>query len=205
MTIRNWLRSLKGLSRRAQLRRGPLRSKNRRTSRAIPAEALEERALLAACLFVDWGDNFPGGTLSTTLGGLRDVADDPIDNSQDILGPELESTAGYNPATGLNIVRQTFSAADRAAMIATVVRAYRPLDIHVIDLAATSQLTPDGRVVAAATNMADVVNTLRTGPAGSKDAYVFVARFVADPGGPNQTHLRSIGWWHVTGEWTGHI
>ncbi|MFM8475698.1 MAG: beta strand repeat-containing protein, partial [Planctomycetaceae bacterium] len=185
MTIRNLLQSLRKLSTRPQFFRKPLRKKIRRAAQSIPAESLEDRALLAACLFVDWGDNFPGGTLSTTLAGLRDVYDN-ADDTQDILGPQLESDLGYNPGTSLNIVRQTFSAADRAAMMATVVRAYRPLDIYVIDLTSTPQPTPDGRIVTAATNMTDVVNTLRSGPPGSKDAYVFVSRFVADPGGPNE-------------------
>ncbi|MFM7057305.1 MAG: reprolysin-like metallopeptidase, partial [Planctomycetota bacterium] len=185
MTIRNLLRSLRTLTPRTQFLSRPLRKKVRRGMHSIPAESLENRVLLAATLFVDWGDNFPGGTLSTTLGGLRDVYND-ADDTQDILGPELESTAGYLPGTSLDIVRQTFSAADRAAMMATVVRAYLPLDVHVVDLTATLQTTPDGRSVAAASSMADVINTLRSGPAGSKDAYVFVGRFVADPGGPNQ-------------------
>jgi hypothetical protein len=141
--------------------------------------------LLTAYLFVDWGDNFPGGTLSTTLGDLYNVYNHP-DSNQDILGPKLTSTAGYADGTSLNIVRQMFTPEDRAAMMANVIRAYRPLDVQVIDLTTTSQTTPDGRSVTAAASMSDVIATLQAGPLESKDAYIFVAQFIADPGGPHE-------------------
>lgn len=97
-----------------------------------------------------------------------------------------DSTDVFNSTTTLNIVRQFFSTADRDAMMDNVIRAYLPLDVHVINLTSTPQATPDGRIVTAAASMGDVVNTLRGGPPASRDAYVFVARFVADPGGPNE-------------------
>ena len=193
MSLNLWLRKLQAFSRANQLRRRHKRPASTKSPRSVPAETLEERTLLAACLFVDWGDNFPAGTLTTTLGGLRDVADDPVDNTQDILGPQLEDATGFNSATTLNIVRQNFTSADRDAMMANVARAYLPLDVHVINLTSTPQLTPDGRTVTAASSMADVVTTLRGLPVASKDAYIFVARFVADPGGPNQKIYGPLG------------
>jgi hypothetical protein len=147
---------------------------------------LEQRQVLHALLFVDFGDNFPGGTLATTQGGLRDVADDATPNNR-VLGPTLNDNANnFNAGTALNIVAQTFTATERDQMMDIVRRAYLPLDIEVIELTATAQATSDGRNVAAATSMADVTNTLRAGAAGSRDAYIFVATFVVDPGGADQ-------------------
>src|SRR5262249_32542176 len=63
---------------------------------------------------------------------------------------------------------------------------YLPVDMTVVELTANVQTTLDGRNVTAAANMGDVTNTLRAGNAASRDAYVFVATFVVDPGGANQ-------------------
>jgi hypothetical protein len=163
------------------------RNQTGRIARRFLLERLEDRRVLAAVLFVDFGDNFPSGTLTTTQGAFRDVADDATPANR-ILGTTLVDGAnGFNAGTQLDIVAQTFSATDRAEMMAVVRRAYLPLDIEVIELTATPQTTGDGRNVAAATSMADVINTLRAGPAGSKDAYIFVATFNVDPGGANPT------------------
>ncbi|MEY3457521.1 MAG: hypothetical protein RL215_678, partial [Planctomycetota bacterium] len=184
MSLFQWMRKIQALSRSSRSRRPFNRPINNRTTRAIPAETLEERTLLTACLFVDWGDNFPGGILSTTLGGLRDVYDDPGSGANDILGPELTDLSGFNATTPLNIVSQTFTTADREAMMENVVRAYLPLDIQVINLTSTPQPAPGGRSVSAASSMSDVIATLQAGGTGYRDAYVFVARFVAAPGTP---------------------
>lgn len=169
-------------------------SRRRRNSRArfqselahSPYQILEDRHLLAANLFVDFGDNFPGGTLVTTQGGLRDIANAPAPNDR-ILGVNLRDSAnGFNAGTQLNIVAQTFTAIERARMMAVVERAFLPLDIDVVELTSTPQTTLDGRSVVAATSMADVVNTLRGGDTTWKDAYIFVGTFIVDPGGPNQ-------------------
>lgn len=147
---------------------------------------LELRQLLAAYLFVDFGDNFPGGTLATTQGAFRDVAGDPNPNNR-VLGTELLDAANnFNAGTALNIERRTFTSTERAQMMDVVRRDYRPLDVTVVELTATSQTTSDGRVVAGASSMADVVNTLRGGNALLRDVYVFVGRFTVDPGGPQQ-------------------
>ncbi|MCC7083779.1 MAG: hypothetical protein IT427_02090 [Pirellulales bacterium] len=166
------------------------RSENRRkaigSQRSLLIEALEDRRVLHALLFVDFGDNFPSGTLATTQGGFRDVANDPTPANR-VLGTTLtDSNNNFNAGTALNIVAQTFTTTERAQMMAVVRRDYLPLDIEVIELTASAQMTSDGRSVAAATSMADVVTTLRGGAAGSRDAYIFVATFIVDPGGANQ-------------------
>src|SRR5690348_14044869 len=112
----------------------------RGASRAV-TERMEQRVLLHATLFVDFGDNFPGGTLATTQGALRDVANDPTPSNR-ILGTTLlDGNNGFNAGTALNIVAQTFSATARAQMMSVVRRAYTPLDIDVIELTATAQMT----------------------------------------------------------------
>lgn len=176
-------------------------SRRRRNSRGrfqsdlahSPYQILEDRHLLAANLFVDFGDNFPGGTLVTTQGGLRDIANAPAPNDR-ILGVDLRDAAnGFNAGTQLNIVAQAFTAVERARMMAVVERAFLPLDIDVVELTSTAQTTLDGRSVTAATNMADVVNTLRGGDATWKDGYIFVGTFVVDPGGGNQQVFGNSG------------
>jgi hypothetical protein len=155
-------------------------------ARRLSLEPLEDRSMLAAIMFVDFGDNFAGGTLNTTQGAFRDVAGDPNPNNR-ILGTELLDNANnFNAGTQLNIVRQNFTTPTRAQMMDVIRRAYQPLDVTVVELTATPQLTSDGRNVAAAASMADVINTLRGGNAAFRDAYVFVGLFVVDPGGANQ-------------------
>ncbi len=148
-------------------------------------EPLEDRVMLSAVLFVDFGDNFPSGTLTTTQGAFRDVADD-ADNTKDILGSTLlDSADGFNTDTRLDIVAQTFSTTARDRMMAVVERAFESLDIEVVELTSGTTTTSDGRSVSAASSMNDVIDTLRGGDADSKDAYVFVATFIVDPLGDN--------------------
>lgn len=141
--------------------------------------------MLAANLFIDYGDNFPGGTLMTTQGAFRDIAGTSGGHNP-ILGTQLTQTNGFNATGGLNIVAQPYTPTERANALAVVTRAYAGLDVNVIELTGTNQTTPDGRIVQAASSMADVITTLRGGTATWKDAYVFVATFIADPGGTNQ-------------------
>ncbi|MEQ1859298.1 MAG: FG-GAP-like repeat-containing protein [Chthoniobacteraceae bacterium] len=148
-------------------------------------EALEGRIAPAAILFIDYGDLFPGGTLATTQGGFRDVADSAVPGDK-ILGTTLDSAVAFNAATPLNVVAQSFTADERAQMLDIVTRAYLPLDVEIVELTANAKTTSDGRTVRAATSMADVTATLRAGDPASKDAYVFVATFVVAPGSPNQ-------------------
>ncbi len=152
------------------------------THRPFAFQELEERVVFAY-LFVEFGDNFPGGTLSTTQGEFRDVANDPVPGNR-ILGTQLlDNVSAFNAATPLSIVRQTFTTTNRAEMMAVVRRAFLPLNVTVVELTATAQTTADGRNVAGAVSMTDVINTLRGGSPGSKDAYIFVATF--NVGGAN--------------------
>lgn len=192
MLITSWLRSLVVFTssrRRYSIRRiGEHHSHYRRDGSLKTAvmESLEDRTLLAAYLFVDFGDNFAEGTLTTTQGAFRDVAGDPTPANR-ILGTTLvDSADGFNAGTQLDIVAQTFSATDRAQMMAVVQRAFAPIDITVVELTGTAQSTADGRSVAGAASMTDVINTLRGGDPNSRDGYVFVATFIVDPGGENQ-------------------
>ncbi|MCA9118853.1 MAG: hypothetical protein KDB11_01650, partial [Planctomycetales bacterium] len=159
---------------------------------ALQMEALELRLLLTANLFIDYGDNFPGGILSTTQGAFRDIAN-TSGGDNPILGVELGDTTGFNAGVGLNIVAQSYTATDRAEALAIVQRAYAGLDINVIELTNVDQTTPDGRTVQGAANMNDVINTLRGGNASWKDAYIFVGTFIADPGGSNQKTYGGTG------------
>lgn len=101
---------------------------------------------------------------------------------------ETANTARIGPRldTPITATRPNFTAAERAQIRAVVTRAYRPLDLTVVELTPTVQNLADGRAVAAATSLNDVVNTLRGGNATFRDAYVIVANFVVSPGGPNQ-------------------
>ncbi len=160
--------------------------------RSLQMESLEERIVLAANLFIEYGDNFPGGTLSTTQGAFRDVANHA--NGPDrILGTPLPQSNGFTAGGGLDIVSQPYSVADRARALAVVQRAFAGLDVNIIELTGTNQTTPDGRVVQGASSMADVITTLRGGNATWKDAYIFVGTFIADPGGPNQVTYGGTG------------
>ncbi len=154
--------------------------------RSLHFESLEDRVLLAAFLFVDYGDNFPAGTLTTTQGAFRDVANDAVPANR-ILGTTLvDSADNFAAGKQLDIVAQVFTANERAQMLAVIQRAYLPLDLTVVELTASAQMTSDGRNVAGASSMADVINTLRAGNAAFRDAYVFVGTFIVDPGGATQ-------------------
>lgn len=166
-------------------RRQAFRQTQRMTSRKMELESLEDRMVLTSYLFIEYGDNFPSGTLSTTQGDFRDVADSAVP-AEKILGTPLADSSGFNAGTDLDIVAQTFTADERARMFDVVQRAYEAVDVTVVELTSSSQTLADGRTVSAAANMTDVIDNLRGGDAAAKDAYVFVATFIADPGGPNQ-------------------
>src|SRR5262245_27464604 len=182
MWLTSWLPNFNGSSRRAQKKAN--REKSRQTTK-LSLEPLEDR-LVPAYLFVDFGDRFPSGTLTTTQGGLRDVANSPTPADR-ILGTSLlDSTDSFNSGTALNIVAQPFSATDRSRVMDGVRRAYLPLNVTIVELTGTAQTTADGRSVRGAANMQDVINTLRGGSAASRDAYVFVGTFIVDPTGANR-------------------
>jgi Ca2+-binding RTX toxin-like protein len=201
MLVKSWLRWFKSSLNAAawQRRHSPPRRTRRSRHHSngqvanFALEQLEDRTLLTY-LFVDFGDNFPAGTLTTTQGAFRDVANDATPANR-ILGTTLlDSDNEFAAGTQLDIVAQTFTANERAQMLAVIERAYAPLDITVVELTGAAQMTADGRNVAGATAMADVINTLRGGNAAFRDAYIFVATFIVDVGGPDQqTYTGSSG------------
>ncbi len=144
---------------------------------------LEERVALTAYLFVDFGDNFQlhsgQHSLQTTIGEMRDIAPAQQDGggndipNTDIHGPPLISnTTGGTDSTNLEFFANTYTRAQRDAVMALVRRAYRPFDITVVELTSTAQTLTDGRVVTAAATLANVVSTLRGNNTTSKDGYV---------------------------------
>src|SRR5262245_31866917 len=177
--LTSWLPSFNQSSRRSCKKTN--REKPQKATK-LSLEPLEDR-LVPARLFVDFGDDFPGGTLTTTQGALRDVANSPTPADR-ILGPTVaDSTGGFTPGTAVNIVKQAVTAADRARMMDLVRRAYLPLNVTVVELTGA----------AGAANMGEVVTTLRSGPAASRDAYVFVGTFIVAPGAANQRVYNGIG------------
>src|SRR5262245_4587759 len=81
--------------------------KAKKHGRAKPSlEALEDRVVPTAYVFVDFGDNFPGANhvLTTTVGAVRDVATAQLDSSGNPLpftvvqGPQLTDPSSNNYA-----------------------------------------------------------------------------------------------------------
>ena len=167
-------------------------SKSSSQSSRLGILRLEDRTV-PAYLFVDFGDNFPSGTLSTTQGALRDVANAPADGDR-ILGVELrDAFGGFSASTPLNIIHPSLTPLVRSQMLAPVRRAYQPLGVTVVELTAADQTTADGRTVRGAASMSDVVATQRAGAGDSKDAYIFVATFVVAPGTSGQQRYGDNG------------
>jgi hypothetical protein len=133
-------------------------------------------------VFVDFGDNFPNGGLTTTVGAIRDVAPAQLDNANNpipnsvIPGPQLTNSLrnNYPDSTAVTFTQFSFSPGQRAQMIANAQDAFSSLDVSVIELTSTPLQLGGGVTVAAAANMAGIVSTLRALP--SKDVYVLVAR-----------------------------
>ena len=155
----------------------------------LKLEPLEDRVVLTAYVFVEFGDNFPvNGTnrvLTTTVGAVRDVAAAqyrdplnvfPIPNTV-IPGPQLIDANKNNYAgnTVVNLTQFTFTAGQRAQMMANARGAFASLDVTLVELTATAQTLADGRTVAGAANMIDVIATLRGNDTTTKDVYVIVA------------------------------
>ena len=147
---------------------------------------------MTAYVFVDFGDRFPQGTFSTTVGSIRDVATAQLNNSGQpipntvIQGPQLinannapakptDPTNLYPDNTSVNFTPFGNTPTARAQIIAAAQKAFTSVNVTVVDLTATAQTLVDGRSVRAAANMAEVAATLRGNNTTSKDAYVLVA------------------------------
>ncbi|MBX3417990.1 MAG: hypothetical protein KF851_10335 [Pirellulaceae bacterium] len=159
---------------------------NYRKNSQVEYTLLEDRSLLAAFLFVDFGDNFPGGALNTTTGAFNLIAGAVNPNDQ-IWGPATaltDSSENYSPANPLRLLSAPIFEADRAYIMNLTRRAFLPLDVNVVELTAEPQTLSDGRVVAGAreSNLSDVVTMLRSGNPASRDGYVFVTPAIVAPG-----------------------
>jgi len=178
MSWKSWLRALRTPSKRTVVRK----------RRRLELEPLEDRVVPTAYVFVDFGDNFsimgPDRVLTTTVGAIRDVAPDLRDGNNSripntvIPGPQLTNAADVNYAdtTSVRLTQFSNTSAARADMMAATRRAFASLDVTVIELTATAQFLPDGRIVAAAANIAGLATTLRGNFTNSKDVYVIVAQ-----------------------------
>lgn len=172
----------------------------------LKLEVLEDRLAPAGYVFIDYGDNLPTGGLNTTIGALQDVASATNPNDR-ILGPTLKdlTLSGGAAGTPVSITRAGFSPAERAQMLAVIQRAFRPLNVTVVELTPTAKTLADGRTVAAAASLTppsaggtgtpppDVVTTLRSGNAAFRDAYVIVGNFSVGSGSTLNTNNNGSG------------
>lgn len=160
--------------------------KRKRHGRAKPSlEALEDRVVPTAYVFVDFGDNFPGANhvLTTTVGAVRDVATAQLDSSGNpipftvVHGPQLTkaSNVKYTDNTTVSFTNFNFTADQRAKIMQMASRAFASLNVRLVELTATAQALPDGRSVVGASNLGNVAATLRGNNTGSSDAYIIAA------------------------------
>src|SRR5512134_3133652 len=152
--------------------------------RRLLFEPLEERLLLSATLYLDYGDLFPGGFLNTTVGAL----DTTVSGSNpDIDGPVLSDSTGANYAGATAVSIQSFNsvygantveaAADRAVIDDLVERMYEPFDINIVQASAAS--------------LADISVTL--GLTATEDSYVIVGLFMIN-GTDNPANFAANGY-----------
>ncbi|HSB86970.1 MAG TPA: LEPR-XLL domain-containing protein, partial [Ilumatobacteraceae bacterium] len=152
--------------------------------RRLLFEPLEQRLLLSATLYVDFGDQFAGGVLNTTVGALDSTVSGSNPN---IDGPVLSDATGADYGAAAPVSIQSFNsvygantveaAADRAAITDLVERMYEPFDINVVQASAAS--------------LADISVTL--GLTGTHDSYVIVGLFMIN-GTDNPVYFASNGY-----------
>ena len=189
--------------------RGGLRKSNttdrnlkRTTPRRRPfgIEPLDERVLLSAVLFVDFGDAFPGGVLNTTVAAVDDTTNGSNPN---IDGPRLSDPDGDDYGDDVAVAITSFNSVygtntterdqDRADIMAMVRRFYDPFDIQVIDLTTAAQTIPGTGVSAqAATSLNDVSATL--GLLASHDSYIIMGLWAIGPGMDNPATFADNGY-----------
>lgn len=157
-------------------------------------ERLEDRLLLTATLYLDFGDRFPHGGLIDTVGNFRGAGTN---------GPSFRGDGGATDASRLTFTRfsatvssalidydhdgQAGTVADAASLRGDIVgfvqRYYAPFDITVVSLTSAFQ-NVNGHMVRAAASLADVRTTLAINNEDPKhfDVYVFVAGITVNPG-----------------------
>lgn len=172
-----------------QRRLRALRKTNRQPRSVLLAERLEDRTLLTSTLYVDFGDNFPGGTLSTTVGDF----DSHVSGANpDMDGPRfadcrIAGCPDFAVGTDLDIsVDDSVTAAWRAEVMEYTTRMYEPFDITVVELTAAAQIV-NGHSVSAAADLDDISDTLgiNEGDAENNDTYIVVGEFLLDGGSYN--------------------
>ena len=172
----------------------PAHARDRRRSlgRTVACERLEDLTLLSAYLFIDYGDNFAGGTLKGTGVTTGALFSHTATGGVNINGPSLDDGSGkaYGDATSLILNSfSTFYGASAATMRTTVdamvQREYAALDVTIVDLTATAT-TINGHSVAAAANFDDVSRTLAASGDGH-DSYVMVGQAIINGTASNTT------------------
>lgn len=139
--------------------------------RRLRVEALEDRLVPTATLYLDFGDSFTGANGLTTNGTNNVTENDFVTM---VNGPNLTNT-GTNVFTFTSFAAQGAAAGLTAAQITTmrndiitlVQRYYAPFDVNI--------------VVAAAATLQNVQTTLAS--TGTSDAYVFLAGITSSGGG----------------------
>src|SRR5262245_16215201 len=177
------------------------RRRSHRDSRPFFFEALEPRRVLTSMLYVDFGDRFPVGGLTGTIGTLKTatsgVAGDPAVQGPDMdgstnsdwdVGNDSNNANDMDDADGFNLVsfvsqymtnggNYTGGLAQlRADIMSFVRRFYAPFDISVVELTATA-INVNGRMVQGAASLAEISSTLganEMGVAKNNDGYVLL-------------------------------
>lgn len=134
------------------------------------SETLESRICLTSTLYLDYGDNWPGGVLNTTVGAIDNTTNGSNPN---IDGPRLSDASGNDYAdattvaiTSISVLNPAGGAAIRATMTALTRRFFEPFDINVVELVGT----------AGAANLNDVSTILgqNEGAAENNDTYLLI-------------------------------
>jgi hypothetical protein len=135
--------------------------------------------MLTATLYVDFGDRFPGGSISGVTVG---------DFEAQTLGPSMygNSDFPFNASDSLRLesMKSVYGVATgsvRADAMSLLRRYYEPFDITVVELTADFQRV-NGHNVRAAATLTEAASTLAVNNADQKhnDSYVFVSRFVVN-------------------------
>jgi hypothetical protein len=177
-------RHLGGRAARRQEKHSHRNSKSQRhvVYRRRLIEGLERRLLLTTTLYIDYGDRFPAGTLTTTVGAIDNTT---AVGNPNMDGPLLFDGGGNFPAaTNVDIASVNLlyapaaAAALRAEMTAYAQRMYQGTDITVVELTGAFQMV-NGFNVRAAASTTEISQTLglNEGVGENNDGYIIVGQF----------------------------
>lgn len=137
-------------------------------------ETLEHRTQLTSTLYLDYGDNWPGGVLNTTVGAIDNTTNGSNPN---VDGPRLSDSGGSDygdditvAITSINTLLGAAAAAVRADMTEFTRRFFEPFDINVVDLVGS----------AGAANLNDVSTILGNNEGGpeNNDTYLLIGGYL---------------------------